>query len=89
MPKCLLTIAKTSNDYKAIAVTLYSYFTGDDHAMDDYAQIILPGIDTIMFTKKNYAQIVNTTTKKEIRLAFITDYLRNKCKNPLQGMLFE
>ena len=89
MSKCLLTIATATNDYKAVAVTVSNYFFDDDHAMDDYIQIMPAGSETVIFTKKNYIQIVNTTTKKEIRLALITDYLRNKCKNPLQGMLFE
>ena len=89
MPKCVLTIAKGSNNYRTIAVTLWNCFADSDHALDNYVQIISVDKDTVIFTKKNYAQIVNSTSKKELQIELIVNYLQDKYKNPLQGMLFE
>jgi hypothetical protein len=86
--KCILTIAGIK-DKQIIGVTIDNFFSGENYDSDDYIEIISKDTGNIIFTKRNYNQIKNMNSNRNIMINLIADFIRNEGKSPLQGMLFE
>jgi hypothetical protein len=88
VPKCVVTIADMQ-DKESIGASIDNYLSGENYDPNDYVEIIRNGEESIIFTKKNYKQIENISPNRSIKIRLIADFIKNKGKNPLQGMLFE
>jgi len=86
---CLLTIIKTSQDYRSIASTIDVIFYQVDNPETDYIKIVQHEKENIIFFKKNYNQITSIVNTANERINLIADCLQNQVETPTQGMLFE
>jgi hypothetical protein len=86
--KCILTIAGMK-DKEIIGTTIDNFFSGENYDSDDYIEIISKDTGNIIFTKRNYNQIENMNSNRNIKIKLIADFIRSRGKSPLQGILFE